>query len=140
MHIRSNKFGKLANGVLVEVEPSLIHAHSKHMVETSQGVKVILAVNGRVWIEGTENDGMERVRNIVELMGAHFIGVSIERILDLVNFTNHIKVQAMGNPDVRELMLAEVAESINKSNLRSVSELIRGKLAVPESQEDDILE
>ena len=126
LHIRSNKFGKLANGVLVEVEPSLIHAHSKHMVETSQGVKVILAVNGRIWIEGTEGDGMERVRNIVELMGTHFIGVSIERILDLVNATSNIKVQAMGNPAVRELMLAEVAESINKSNLRSVGELIRG--------------
>lgn len=106
------------------------------MVETSQGVKVILAVNGRIWIEGTEGDGMERVRNIVELMGAHFIGISIERILDLVNATSNIKVQAMSNSSVREMMLTEVAESINKSNLRSVSELIRGKLEVPESQED----
>lgn len=136
LHIRSNKFGKLSNGVLVEVEPSLVHAHSKHMVETSQGVKVILAVNGRVWIEGTEGDGMQRVRNIVELMGTHFIGINIDRILDLVNATSQIKVQAMTNSSVRELMLSEVAESINKSNLKSIGELIKGKLAVAESQED----
>lgn len=106
------------------------------MVETSQGVKVILAVNGRIWIEGSEGDGMERVRNIVELMGTHFIGVSIDRILELVNATSSVKVQAMNNPSVREMMLNEVAESINKCNLQSVGELIRGKLAISDTQED----
>jgi exosome complex RNA-binding protein Rrp4 len=136
LHIRSTKFGKLHDGVLVEIEPSLIHAHAKHMVETSHGVKVILAVNGRIWIQGTEGDGMQRVRNIVELMGTHFIGVSIDRILELINATSNIKVQAMGNSSVREMMLNEIAESINKSNLQSVGELIRGKLATSEAQDD----
>ncbi|KAA8494894.1 Exosome complex component rrp4 [Porphyridium purpureum] len=50
LHTRSNKFGALRNGVLLQVSPSLIARAKKHYVRLSLGVSAILGTNGYIWL------------------------------------------------------------------------------------------
>ena len=130
LHIRSNKFGKLANGVLVEIEHSLVKQHSKHIVDLTFGVKIILAMNGKVWLEPnqiSENsiDQIARLKNIVQVLAQNFVCISITNLTELYNQTTSIPVQGMNMASTRELILSHVAKLINTGNIENIADLIK---------------
>lgn len=132
LHIRSNKFGKLSNGVLVEVEHSLIKQHAKHIVDFSFGVKLILAMNGKIWIEPkdlteTAIEQIARLKIILQVLNENFVAFRIESILELYNATLNIGVQAINSQDTRRFILEQVAKSINKQNIQDIAEIIKGE-------------
>lgn len=132
LHIRSHKFGKLSNGTLVEVEHNLIKQHAKHIVDLTFGVKIILAMNGKIWLEPTqltENsiDQLARLKNIIQTLGQNFVCIRVETLIELYNHTSSVPVQAMGSVSARENILTQVAQTINTQNIQNVAELIRGQ-------------
>lgn len=50
LHTRNLKYGKLPQGVLIKVSPSLVKRCKTHMHNLSYGATVILGNNGYVWI------------------------------------------------------------------------------------------
>lgn len=62
LYTRSLKYGKLSQGILVKVFPSLIKRRKTHFHNLPCGVSIILGNNGFIWISPTstsesENDG-----------------------------------------------------------------------------------
>ena len=56
LHTRSLKYGKLSQGTLVTVSPSLIKRRKTHFHKLPCGASVILGNNGNVWIMPTTQD------------------------------------------------------------------------------------
>jgi exosome complex component RRP4 len=50
IHIRSLRYGKLRNGVLVQVPPVLIRRCKSHFHSLPMGIDLIIGVNGFIWI------------------------------------------------------------------------------------------
>ena len=50
LHTRNLKYGKLPQGVLIKVSPSLVKRCKTHMHNLSYGATVILGNNGYIWI------------------------------------------------------------------------------------------
>lgn len=59
LHTRSLKYGKLSQGVLVKVFPSLIKRCKTHFHNLTCGASVILGNNGFIWISPTVNADVE---------------------------------------------------------------------------------
>lgn len=59
LHTRSLKYGKLSQGVLVKVFPSLIKRCKTHFHNLPCGASVILGNNGFIWISPTVNADVE---------------------------------------------------------------------------------
>lgn len=59
LHTRSLKYGKLAQGILVKVFPSLIKRCKTHFHNLACGASVILGNNGFIWISPTINTDVE---------------------------------------------------------------------------------
>jgi len=59
LHTRSLKYGKLSQGTLVNVSPSLIKRRKTHFHQLPCGASVILGNNGYVWIYPTSSDESE---------------------------------------------------------------------------------
>ncbi|XP_052246694.1 exosome complex component RRP4-like [Dreissena polymorpha] len=60
LHTRSLKYGKLGQGTLYQVSPSLIKRRKTHFHNLPCGATVILGNNGYVWICPTEGDVTEQ--------------------------------------------------------------------------------
>lgn len=92
VHIRNEKFGKLKNGFLVKVGSDLIKKQARHMVDLSMGVKLILGMNGWIWLEPMNPDDvsaiekMAKLANILRLLGDLYVGIRIDLLLNLYNF------------------------------------------------------
>ncbi|KAL0276290.1 UNVERIFIED_CONTAM: hypothetical protein PYX00_003889 [Menopon gallinae] len=59
LHIRSLKYGKLSQGFLVKVFPSLVRRRKTHFHNLPCGASLILGNNGYIWIYPTSNEGVE---------------------------------------------------------------------------------
>jgi len=60
LHTRSLKYGKLGQGVLVRVSPSLILRRKTHFHNLPVGASIILGNNGYIWISPTEHEEDEK--------------------------------------------------------------------------------
>lgn len=59
LHTRSLKYGKLSQGILVTVSPTLIKRRKNHFHNLPCGVSVIIGNNGYIWISPTVNVELE---------------------------------------------------------------------------------
>lgn len=59
LHTRSLKYGKLSQGILVSVSPSLIKRRKTHFHNLPCGVSVIIGNNGYIWVSPTVNIEVE---------------------------------------------------------------------------------
>jgi exosome complex component RRP4 len=59
LHTRSLKYGKLSQGVLVTVSPSLIKRRKNHFHNLPCGVSVIIGNNGYIWVSPIVNVEIE---------------------------------------------------------------------------------
>jgi exosome complex component RRP4 len=59
LHTRSLKYGKLSQGILVSVSPSLIKRRKNHFHNLPCGVSVIIGNNGYIWISPIVNVEIE---------------------------------------------------------------------------------
>lgn len=59
LHTRSLKYGKLSQGILVSVSPSLIKRRKTHFHNLPCGASVIIGNNGYIWVQPTINIEVE---------------------------------------------------------------------------------
>lgn len=59
LHTRSLKYGKLGQGILVKVFPSLVKRRKTHFHNLPCGASIILGNNGYIWISPTINTEVE---------------------------------------------------------------------------------
>lgn len=59
LHTRSLKYGKLSQGIMVTVAPSLIKRRKTHFHNLPCGISVIIGNNGYIWISPTVNVEIE---------------------------------------------------------------------------------
>jgi len=93
LHMRSLKYGKLGQGVLVKVQSNLIKRSKNHFHNLSAGVSVILGNNGYIWIEPT-NDRKDPVGFDVDLQQVVDIGdrQTISRVRNVVLALSYYKM------------------------------------------------
>nr|XP_048679350.1 exosome complex component RRP4 [Caretta caretta] len=65
LHTRSLKYGKLGQGVLVQVSPSLVKRQKTHFHDLPCGASVILGNNGFIWIYPTPEQKNEEAGGFV---------------------------------------------------------------------------
>ena len=93
IHIRNDKFGKLKNGFLAKVSSDLIKKQTRHMVDLSMGIKIILGMNGWIWLEvldAADEQGFEKIAklvNILNLFEENYVGIRLETILNCYTMT-----------------------------------------------------
>ncbi|WFD32908.1 Exosome complex component rrp4 [Malassezia sp. CBS 17886] len=98
LHTRSLRYGKLRNGVLVSVAPSLIRRHKSHFLTLPElpddGVDLVLGLNGLVWVAKhvafdvakAEDEGSDAQRAAAGRAGAG-IAMDIDGVYSDVNET-----------------------------------------------------
>ncbi|XP_047514399.1 exosome complex component RRP4 isoform X1 [Pieris napi] len=64
LHTRSLKYGKLQQGVMVKVFPSLIRRRKNHFHVFSFGISMIIGNNGFIWISPIPRELTNEVRNV----------------------------------------------------------------------------
>ncbi|XP_038601513.1 exosome complex component RRP4 isoform X1 [Tachyglossus aculeatus] len=65
LHTRSLKYGKLGQGVLAQVSPSLVKRQKTHFHDLPCGASVILGNNGFIWIYPTSEQKEEEVGGFI---------------------------------------------------------------------------
>lgn len=88
LHTRTEKYGKLSNGLLVVVEQRLVKRVQQHFVQLECGVSLILGINGYIWVGMGSSDGdddirdkMCRVRNCIVALNRCFMMIFPENIV-----------------------------------------------------------
>ncbi|KNB43996.1 exosome complex exonuclease RRP4 [Blastocystis sp. subtype 4] len=63
LHTRSPRYGKLTNGVLVQVPCVLVKRLKQHFVNLDCGVCCIIGNNGFIWVRDTMEEGDQNINN-----------------------------------------------------------------------------
>lgn len=100
LHTRNLKYGKLGQGIILKVSPSLVERRKTHFHNLSFGASLILGNNGYIWVsecitEGNESGGwavnvnpvalsvrqtMSRLRNIIILLAKNKMTLNVTSI------------------------------------------------------------
>lgn len=116
LHTRSQKYGKLSNGILVRTHGKLIKKQKKHFTKLVNDIYLILGHNGFLWIsdrEGSQEENvilslnqkswkilpetreqMAIVRNILRIMSDESIEITPETLNHLIAFIQENKIPA----------------------------------------------
>ncbi|CAN7994058.1 unnamed protein product [Ixodes hexagonus] len=118
LHTRSLKYGKLGQGTLVLVSPSLVKRCKTHFHNLPCGVHIILGNNGYVWIapllpdEGTKfvqslelvpqvtREAVARVRNCVLALARHHVMLFDTSVVYAYDVSLEHKTNALLKPEV----------------------------------------
>ena len=129
LHTRNLKYGKLGQGVLVRVSPSLVERRKNHSHKLPIGVHLILGNNGFIWIsriisDGTESGGhvldfsqvplkeretIARTRNCILALAHHKVMLQDTSVLNAYE----ISLQLAYRP--KDLLMPEVMQIISQS-------------------------
>lgn len=135
LHTRSLKYGKLANGQLVEVPPALIKRQKQHFTTLEgTGVQLILGLNGVIWVTAeseqppelaetslvsdaqpavirditvTQRQAIARVANCIRALAKLYFSISATAIMDV--YTASLDQQVAITAITEEAMLCEMA-------------------------------
>lgn len=136
LHTRNLKYGKLPQGVLIKVSPSLVKRCKTHMHNLSYGATVILGNNGYVWIGplmSAESDlsvrnvkhtnvslsdrkVIARLRNCILLLASHGV--------QLYDTSVTYAYEASLKYDVKELLKSEQQTDIVDNTRRNLAQHI----------------
>ncbi|XP_064458108.1 exosome complex component RRP4-like [Ornithodoros turicata] len=124
LHTRSLKYGKLGQGTLVLVSPSLVKRCKTHFHNLPCGVQVILGNNGYIWIsplpseEGTKfvqslevvphatREAIARVRNCIVALAQHHVVLFDTSVVYAYEVSLEHKVSTLLKPEI----MKEVAD------------------------------
>jgi len=113
LHTRSERYGKLHQGVFLRVQPSLIKRSSQHVHQLACGVSAILGNNGYVWLSPSmelivsidgkvpassfsaeQFDHVARVRNAIVWLAQEFMLISAQSVMDVYNASLQSGIEA----------------------------------------------
>lgn len=121
LHIRNDKFGKLGNGVLVEVNNCLIGKMKTHFWE-HKGVQLIFGINGFIWMAPVNGifspeflENVARFRNLISIFNDSFISILPEFLFEVHTLTASHKSKDLIVPENRAMITQQIKSSILKS-------------------------
>lgn len=129
LHIRNDNFGKLKDGLLKKINHNLIQKHTRHITDLSMGIKIILGMNGWIWLEPQEKGNDEtfemlaRLNNILDIYDESFIAVRINGLLGAYNLVSgHKSREILGGALRGEIyeFLGGVVNEISKDNISDI--------------------
>uniref|UniRef100_A0A8C4SSL7 Exosome component 2 n=1 Tax=Erpetoichthys calabaricus TaxID=27687 RepID=A0A8C4SSL7_ERPCA len=133
LHTRSLKYGKLGQGVLVQVSPSLIKRRKTHFHNLTCGASIILGNNGYVWIYPTPTEQNEeaggfvtntepvplsdrevisRLRNCILALSMHKMLLYDTSILYSYESAFHHQIKDILKPEIMEEIIEETRRRI----------------------------
>ncbi|XP_068628494.1 exosome complex component RRP4 [Battus philenor] len=121
LHTRSMKYGKLLQGTLVKVFPSLIRRRKNHFHNLPCGVSVIIGNNGYIWISPQSNTDLLMDDNVEEIQNAEKQPVSISDRETMARIKNCIAALVASKMmlDDTSIMFA-YEESMNYENVKDL--------------------
>lgn len=144
LHTRTAKYGRMENGIVVQVQASLVGRQSSHLAILSCGVQVMLGVNGKVFIGAAPKESAMDTLNFTKNKADEYKHVEVdlrEKIARVRNCVvalgNHHKKITMGN--IERLFASSVNLGVTAKDLLDpvVSRpLIDGMLLGGEEDED----
>jgi len=134
LHTRNTKYGRLTNGICIEVDHKLIKRQKNHIIDLKNGIHIILGHNGRVWIsagtpsyseetvavpkiDANQREMVAKLRNCVKLLNEEFIDINIENITELY------EIVVKQNMHAKDLLIKE-----NKYLFNSLKEKLETKI------------
>jgi len=123
LHTRSLKYGKLGQGVLVQISPSLIKRQKTHFHNLPCGASIILGNNGFVWLYPTpshqdeeaggfytslepvslsDREVISRLRNCLLALSAHKVQLYDTSVFYCYESSLHHQVKDILKPEVTE--------------------------------------
>lgn len=126
LHTRNLKYGKLGQGVLVRVSPSLVERRKNHSHKLPIGIHLILGNNGFIWISRLTSDGTEsgghvldfsevplkeretiaRIRNCILALAHHKVMIQDTSVLNAFDISVHLGYHP------KDLLMPEVIQII----------------------------
>ncbi|XP_062608711.1 exosome complex component RRP4-like [Saccostrea cucullata] len=121
LHTRSLKYGKLGQGTLIHVSPSLIKRRKTHFHHLPCGATIILGNNGFVWICPTETEEMDqtggyqlsmepvqrsdreavsRLRNCIQLLATHKMQLYDTSVLYTYEASLNFQIKDILKPEI----------------------------------------
>ncbi|XP_063966503.1 exosome complex component RRP4-like [Lytechinus pictus] len=136
LHTRSLKYGKLGQGIMVRVSPSLIKRRKTHFHNLTCGASIILGNNGYVWISRTPTEEEEapdggfiqnlepvldedrrvlaRLRNCVLGLADHRMMLYDTSVIYTYNASEEYPVADLLNPDVMKEVILLVRQKLSQ--------------------------
>ena len=133
LHIRNDKFGKLEGGCLLELSHDLVKKQTRHMVDLSMGIKLILGVNGSIWIEPidpTDEDNFDKIsklRNILSIFEEGFIGIRVSDLLAVYSLVGARSAHEILEDELKSVIYDKLAELINENSKENLADIISNK-------------
>lgn len=128
LHTRSLKYGKLENGLLVEVFNKLIKTQTNHFKLLSCGVNIIFSHNGKIWLNNVSREGI--IKEQKDIVAAQ--PFSTEQRVSISIIANILKLLDKETFKISTDLLDELIIFVRKNNIsasailtKSGSELIR---------------
>ncbi|XP_041098619.1 exosome complex component RRP4 [Polyodon spathula] len=133
LHTRSLKYGKLGQGVLVQVSPSLVKRRKTHFHNLLCGASVILGNNGYVWIYPTpsqqdeeaggfftstepvplsDREVISRLRNCILALSAHKMLLYDTSVLYCYESSLAHQIKDILKPEVMEEIIMETRQRL----------------------------
>eukprot|EP00742_Colponemidia_sp_Colp-10_P003578 GILJ01003810.1.p1 GENE.GILJ01003810.1~~GILJ01003810.1.p1 ORF type:complete len:315 (-),score=39.81 GILJ01003810.1:59-958(-) len=146
LHTRSMKYGKLMNGLFIQVMPALIKRGKHHFHTLSCGVDVILGNNGYIWISEPRVAGPQeglnyagdtsssykevtlpirekicRVRNAIFALNSRFISIYPQTIMD--TYEESLSMQLSSKDLLRPDVASQVTERARQTALGNMMDM-----------------
>jgi len=69
LHTRTNKFGRLRGGTLVQVAPGLIKRLEQHIIALPElQAELVIGLNGYIWVSAMDKSNSPKCREIVAIV------------------------------------------------------------------------
>lgn len=130
LHMRSNKYGKLPEGVLIKVPSVLIKRSKLHFHRLPCNATVILGNNGYIWVgphfspdqpiepfTQTSRETIARLSNVIKALAAYGVQLFDTIILTAYDISMKYKVKELLNAEVMEHVAQESYEHSLHQNL-----------------------
>lgn len=133
IHIRNDKFGKLTNGFLTKVSSDLVKKQTRHMIDLSMGLKLILGMNGWVWFEPIDADDVNafekiaKMVNILKLFEELYVGVRLDTLLNCYTMSQNFQSNEIIEGELRNQLIDYLAKCVNEISKENISEIITVK-------------
>lgn len=126
LHTRSQKYGKLEEGLLVQVSPSLIKRCKTHFHDLSCGVSVIIGNNGYIWIQPHEDNKSHGVtredREMIARLRNCILALTDHRML-IYNSSLDYAVDASKQYNIKDLLKPEVKDELAQITKQTLEQL-----------------
>lgn len=120
VHTRTQKYGKLEPGLMIQVQHKLIKRQKHHLI-TLENIGIVLANNGNIFLSAYRRSDPDQNPSTINIIDKQ-IHKSIAQI------SNLLRVLAVEGLEISELVLKELIAFVNDREIATNDILVSGEL------------